>query len=180
MEEEIINSFLTFEVNGATYGIHVAHVVEIMAYVEPQSASASVPAMIGLVEHRGRVLPLIDSGIKFGSTPVKINEQTYMVIISVRNGDELFDVALAVDLVREVLEIPEANRLPIDSTYKPGYVLFAAQTPDGLGMFFDPDKVFTDVDIIKMADFTAKANKLGAEKQARQDSQTDDTKGPEA
>ncbi len=159
MEEEIINSFLTFEVNGGIYGLHVAKVVEIMAYVKPQAAGASVPAMIGMVEHRGRVLPLIDSGLKFNAGPVKITEQTYIIVISVRNGDELFDVALAVDLVREVLEIPEEKRLAIDTTYKPGYVLFASQTPDGLGMFFDPDKVFTDTDVIKMAEFTAKANK---------------------
>ncbi len=159
MEDEIINSFLTFEVNGGIYGLHVSKVVEIMAYVKPQASGANVPAMIGMVEHRGRVLPLIDSGLKFNVGPVKINEQTYIIVISVRNGDELFDVALAVDLVREVMDIPDDKRLAIDTTYKPGYVLFASQTPDGLGMFFDPDKVFTDTDVITMAEFTAKANK---------------------
>lgn len=161
MEDEIINSFLTFEVNGGTYGVHVSKVVEIMAYVKPQAASGSVPALIGLVEHRGRVIPLIDSGLKFNVGPVNVTEQTYVVVISVTNGDELFDVALAVDTVREVLEIPEDDRLAIDTTYKPGYVLFAAPTPNGLGMFFDPDKVFTDTEVVDMAAYAAKNSKEG-------------------
>ena len=84
-----------------------------------------------------------------------------MVVISVTNGDELFDVALAVDTVREVLEIPEDDRLAIDTTYKPGYVLFAAPTPNGLGMFFDPDKVFTDTEVVDMAAYAAKNSKEG-------------------
>lgn len=158
MEDEIINSFLTFEVNGGVYGIHVSKVVEIMAYTKPQAATGSIPALIGLVEHRGRVLPLIDSGLKFNSGPIKLTEQTYVVVIAVRNSDELFDVALAVDTVREVIDVPEEGRLPIDATYKPGYVLFAAQTPDGLGMFLEPDKVFTDSEVVDMATFTALAN----------------------
>lgn len=155
MEDEIINSFLTFEVNGGIYGIHVSKVVEIMAYVKPQAATGSMPAMLGLVEHRGRILPLIDSGKKFNAGTVNLTDQTYVVVIAVNNGGEQFDVALAVDLVREVMDIPEADRLPIDSTYKPGYVLFAAQTPNGLGMFLDPDKVFTDTEVIDMAVITA-------------------------
>lgn len=159
MEDEIINSFLTFEVNGGIYGIHVSKVVEIMAYSKPQAATGGIPALIGLVEHRGRVLPLIDSGVKFNSGPVNVNEQTYVVVIAIRNGDELFDVALAVDMVREVLEIPEEGRLPIDATYKPGYVLFAAQTPNGLAMFLDPDKIFSDSDVVDMATYTAFVNK---------------------
>lgn len=158
MEDEIINSYLTFEVNGGVYGVHVSKVVEIMAYVKPEASTGGIPAVIGLVEHRGRVLPLIDSGLKFNAGPVNVTEQTYIVVIAVRNGDELFDVALAVDLVREVMDVPEEGRLPIDSTYKPGYVLFAAQTPQGLGMFLDPDKVFTDSEVVDMATFTAWAN----------------------
>lgn len=157
MEEEIINSYLTFEVNGGVYGIHVSKVVEIMAYVKPQAATAPVPGMIGLVEHRGSVVPLIDSGLKFGVGPVNVTEQTYVVVINVVNGAGSFNVALAVDTVREVLEVTDAEKLPIDTAYKPGYVLFAAQTPNGLGMFFDPDKVFTDTDIVAMNQFAVKA-----------------------
>lgn len=165
MEDEIINSFLTFEVNGGIYGIHVSKVVEIMAYSKPQAATGGIPALIGLVEHRGRVLPLIDSGAKFNTGPIYVTQQTYVIVIAVRNGDELFDVALAVDMVREVVEIPEENRLAIDNTYKPGYVAFAAQTPEGLGMFIEPDKVFTDTEVVDMANFTAQANKAAQKAQ---------------
>ena len=81
-----------------------------------------------------------------------------------KNGDELFDVALAVDEVRGVMDVPEEGRLKIDTAYKPGYVLFAAQADGGLAMFLDPDKVFNDTDVISMASITAEANKKQATK----------------
>lgn len=164
MEEEIINSYLTFAVDGGLYGVHVSRVVEIQAYEKPEANPGGLPYLLGLIRHRGRVLPCIDSGVKFGLRPLNLNEQTYVVIISVKNGDELFDVALAVDEVRGVMDVPEEGRLKIDTAYKPGYVLFAAQADGGLAMFLDPDKVFNDTDVISMASITAEANKKQATK----------------
>lgn len=159
MEEETNNSFLTFQVNGALYGVGVTRVVEIQAYAAPDATPSGLPYMLGLTQHRGMILPLIDSSAKFGMKPIQITPQTYVVIIAVKNGDELFDVALAVDEVREVVSISDDNKMKIDSTYKPGYVAFASKTSNGLVMVLDPDKVFTDTDVISMADIAVQANK---------------------
>ena len=174
MEEEIINSYLTFKVNGSLCGIHVGKVVEIMAYEQPQAKTMGLPYMMGLTQHRDRVVPLIDSGLKFGLGPINISPQTYVVVIAVRNGSETFDVALAVDQVREVIEITKEQQNAIETNYKPGYVHFAAQTADGLGIFIDADKVFTDMDVVSMAEFVADEN-LKLKKQALQAQQAEET-----
>lgn len=166
MEEENNNSFLTFQVNGALYGVSVTRVVEIQAYAKPDATPSGLPYMLGLTQHRGSILPLIDSSAKFGMQPIQITPQTYVVVIAVKNADELFDVALAVDEVREVVNISDDKKMKIDSTYKPGYVAFASNTNAGLVMALDPDKVFTDTDVISMADISAQANKANlADKQ---------------
>ena len=149
-EEEQINSYLTFKVNGGLYGVHVSKVVEIMAYEEPRSRSAAAPYMLGLAEHRDTVVPLIDSGLKFGLGNINITPQTYVVVVEVAGAGQDFAVALTVDEVREVVEIPEQDRRPIETSYKPGYVSFAAPTADGLAVVIDPDKVFSDTDIVDM------------------------------
>lgn len=157
--EEAINSYLTFMINGGLYGIHVSKVVEIMAYETPQAQTTGLNYMLGFVQHRGRVLPLIDSGLKFGQKPIELTPQSYVVVIAVRNADETFEVALAVDQVRQVVDIQDDVKSQIETSYKPGYVLFAAKTDDGLGLFLDADKVFADTDVISMAELMAQANK---------------------
>ncbi len=156
MEEEI-NSYLTFKVNNGIYGLHVSRVVEILAYDSPKAKAGDVPYLLGLVEHRGSVVPLIDSGTKFDAGAINLTEQTYVIVINVHNAKgEEFNVALAVDEVREVLEIPEEGRRSIENTYKPGYVHFAAPIEGGLALIINPDKIFTDNDIIKMSEFVGK------------------------
>ncbi|MCI5776716.1 MAG: chemotaxis protein CheW [Bacteroidales bacterium] len=157
--DETINSYLTFTVNGGLYGVHVTRVVEIQAYDTPDASPAGLPYMLGLIKHRGDVIPLIDSAAKFGMKPMTITEQTYVVIISVDKEGHPFDVALAVDEVREVVKIEQEGRKDIDTTYKPGYVSFAAPTDGGLAMILQPDKIFTDTDVISMSTITKDANK---------------------
>ena len=151
MEEEAINSYLTFSVNGNMFGVHVSKVVEILAYQEPKTHTSNLPYLIGLVEHRGQVLPLIDTGLKFGLDKININEQSYTVVVSVNGASGEFNVALAVDEVREVVDIPEENRQKIETTYKPGYVLFATQSENGLILVFDTDKVFSDTEVVSLS-----------------------------
>lgn len=155
--DETINSYLTFTVNGGLYGLHVTRVVEIQAYDTPDATPAGLPYMLGLIKHRGHVIPLIDSAAKFGMDPMKIDEQTYVVVIRVDNNGETFNIALAVDEVREVVNIETDGRKQIETSYKPGYVAFAAPTDGGLAMILQPDKIFTDTDVISMATIAQQA-----------------------
>ncbi len=159
MEEEQINSYLTFSVNGGVYGVHVSKVVEILAYETPKTNTSDLEFVLGLTEHRGKILPLIDTGLKFGGKPISVNDQTYVIVLNVVNNDQQFEVAIAVDSVREVVEIPPHARKPIDPTYKPGYVDFASTSPEGnVAIFFNPDKVFTDKDVFSIAELIKRLN----------------------
>jgi chemotaxis signal transduction protein len=153
MEEEIINSYLTFRVNGGTYGVHVSRVVEILAYDAPKAKAGDVDFILGLIEHRGQVVPLIDSGKKFDVGSTKLTEQTYVIVIEVEDKGGKFDVALAVDEVSEVMEITEETKKEIETSYKPGYIDFAAEISGGLALIINPDKVFTDSEVVSMSKF---------------------------
>lgn len=159
LEQEEINSYLTFRVGERVYGIHVHHVVEILAYQQPRTKHEGPEYLLGLFEFRDEVMPLIDCGLKFGQGATRISEQTYILVMRMHPDDEAkrFDVAVAVDEVREVIELDEAQRKQIDSRYRPGYVLFAANTGDHMALIFDPDLVFTDTEIVEMARIAAEA-----------------------
>ena len=148
--DEIKNTYLTFEVGGNLFGIHVEHVVEIVEYSEPKSQSSLLPFMKGLFDHRGGIIPLIDAGLKFGYPAIEESDQTCCIVMSVTGAGQSFDIALMVDQVSDVVEVSEESRQYIETTYKPGYVAFAAKIEDRFAMFIDVDKVFNDSEVVSI------------------------------
>ncbi|MCQ2203410.1 MAG: chemotaxis protein CheW [Bacteroidales bacterium] len=148
--DEIKNTYLTFTVGSSNFGIHVEHVVEIIEYEEPKTQSSQLPFMKGLIDHRGGIVPLIDAGLKFGMEPVDINDQACCIVMSVKGADQVFDIALAVDDVTEVVEVDDDKKQYIETNYKPGYVQFAAKVDDNYIMFIDVNKVFNDTEVISL------------------------------
>mgnify|MGYP002627357544 FL=1 len=138
------------------FGIHVESIVEIIEYAEPKSQSSMLSYMKGLVDHRGEIVPLVDTGLKFGLDPVAITDQTCSIIVSIDGAEKKFNVALIVDAVTEVVEVDEASRQYIETSYKPGYVQFAAKINDDFIMFIDANKVFTDSEVISLQKITEK------------------------
>ena len=95
--------FFTFESDRKSYAIPVLEVVEIVALPEITPVP-DMPAYVkGLINLRGRVIPVIDIRIRFQFKQEEYHDRTCVVIISA--GDKL--VGLIVDAVSEVLRIPE-------------------------------------------------------------------------
>lgn len=150
--EEQLNAYLTFQTGDNTFAVSVNNVVEILEYQEPKTRQTTLPYLQGLIEHRDGVVPLIDSGIKFGLDAIDIKEQTCIIVLAVNpNMEDEFHVALVVDYVSDIIEIQEEDKQVIATSYKPGYVAFAAKSADDkMVLAIDVDKVFTDTDIICM------------------------------
>lgn len=148
--EEQLNAYLTFQTGDNTFAVSVNNVVEILEYQEPKTRQTTLPYLKGLIEHRDGVVPLIDSGIKFGLDPIEIKELTCTVVLAVNpNMADEFHVAIVVDYVSDIIEVQEENKQSIASSYKPGYVAFAVKVSDEkMVLAIDVDKVFTDTDII--------------------------------
>ena len=152
--EDVKNIYLTFAASGNKFGVCIDKVVEILEYTEPKSKSANLPYLIGLTEHRDHVIPLIDTGVKFGLAPVEITSKTCTLVLSVNAGGSTFDVALAVDEVTDVVEVEESQKQNIETNYKPGYVMFAIKQNDELILALNIDKIFTDTDVVSLKQIT--------------------------
>lgn len=150
--EDIINSYLTFKVGQNIFGVHVDNVVEIIEYVAPKSKPNNLPYLSGFVEHRDDVIPLIDTGLKFGLDAIEVTPQTCIVVLAIRSADQPdFHVALAVDYVSDVIEINPEDKQTLDSKYKPGYVSFAVKYNDALALIINADKIFADTDVVMLS-----------------------------
>lgn len=150
------NTYLTFSASGNTYGVTIDNVVEILEYVAPESRPTNLPYLLGLVEHRDNVVPLIDGGLKFGMKHIEVNSHTCTIVLAIGEGDSLFNVALAVDEVSDVIEFNDEEKQPLETSYKPGYVTFAIKKDSKLILAIDANKVFTDTEVVSIKEILNK------------------------
>lgn len=115
-DEEKKEQFLLFSLSKEEYGIEIGNVVEIM---DMQSITfvPKVPDYVkGVINVRGKVVPVIDMRIKFGKEFADYNERTNIIIISVND----MDVGLIVDSVNEIKNLSDANIVP-PPNFKSGF-----------------------------------------------------------
>jgi purine-binding chemotaxis protein CheW len=152
MSQEV-NAYLTFSIGENTFGVHVEKVVEIKEYVEPKAVPESMTYVKGVVDHRDKIIPIIDAAAKFNLGSVKITPQSCFVVLDINKTDgSILSVGVLVDAVSDVFEADEANIKDIETDYKPGYILASYQNQDDLVMILNADKIFSETDIISLGE----------------------------
>lgn len=97
---------LTFQLAGETFAIGIEAIREILEYI-PVTEVPLMPAFIrGVMNLRGTVVPVIDLSLRFGRSATSIKRRTCSVIIEVEFEGQCQTIAVLVDAVHEVLDIP--------------------------------------------------------------------------
>jgi purine-binding chemotaxis protein CheW len=101
------HKFLTFVIDRETYGIDILFVTEIIG-MQPITVLPELPNyMKGIINLRGKIIPVMDVRLRFKQTPREYNERTCIIIVN----SGVLNLGLIVDAVAEVLTIPESNRV---------------------------------------------------------------------
>lgn len=135
---------VVFKVADVEYVLPAAHVVQMESYTGATRVPGTPEYVAGLIQVRGRVIPVVDLRARFGLPPAPLTLDTRVVVARTeRDGGER-TVGLIVDSAREVLELP-ADRLkpPPEVLVKgsAGFVKSVAQAGDRLVMLIDFQKV---------------------------------------
>jgi chemotaxis signal transduction protein len=97
--------YLTFSVAGEEYGISVLTVREILEY-DTITRVPRTPAFIrGVINLRGRVVPVVDLASRFGLPPSEVTKRTCVVIVEVELEGERTVMGLIADAVSQVIEL---------------------------------------------------------------------------
>lgn len=147
-----LSTYLTFKVLDHYFGVSVDKVMEISEYKQPKPIPESPSYVLGVVEFREFVIPLIDTAQKFNLNPIHINPLTCMVILELENTDlaKKFRVAILVDAVSDVFEADNEEIIKLTDDYSPEYIHASYKTNNGLVMILDADKVFSIKDVIAL------------------------------
>lgn len=103
--QKTAGEYLTFTLGNEQYGIDILKVQEIRGY-DPVTHIANMPAFIkGVVNLRGKIVPIVDLRIKFDLGHVDYNEFTVVIILNLSGRV----VGIVVDGVSDVRELYEEN-----------------------------------------------------------------------
>ncbi|MEQ8663442.1 MAG: chemotaxis protein CheW [Gammaproteobacteria bacterium] len=98
--------FLTFLLGGETFALDILGIKEVIQYLPCTTVPMMPGFMHGVINLRGRVVPVIDLRARFGHGTSSIGHKTCIVVLEVGDGDGQQDVGVIVDAVQQVLQIP--------------------------------------------------------------------------
>jgi purine-binding chemotaxis protein CheW len=99
------HQYLTFLLGQEVFAANILRIREIIEHSQLTQVPM-MPAFIrGVINLRGRVVPVIDLQARFGKEPTEVNRRTCIVILETLTGDGQQDIGVMVDAVNEVLEI---------------------------------------------------------------------------
>ena len=138
--------YLTFVLGTEQYGVEIIKVREILG-VLPITPMPQAPHYVkGVINLRGKVIPVIDTRTKFGMPERENTPETCIIVVDAGGTS----VGLLVDTVKEVLDIREEQ---IEDPPK-----FSAGADSafvrGLGKIGDQVKILLDIDHV-LGDFEA-------------------------
>lgn len=132
--ERDVRSFLTFFLGTEQYGVEILHVQEIIGLLPVTRVPRTRREIKGLVNLRGKILPVVDLRVRFGMGKVEPTEESCIVFVRVGG----VEIGLLVDRVSEVLDIPEQD---IDREHT-----FSADCLQGIGKVDGHAKLLLDLE----------------------------------
>lgn len=136
--------YLTFALATEEYGLPVLKVREIIK-VMPITAVPQVPSHVrGVINLRGKVIPVIDLRLKFGLPSQDDTDQTCIVVVQVESTHQKVMMGLLVDGVSEVLNIaPQDMEDPpaFGEQIRTDYMRGVAKVKGTVKILLDIDKV---------------------------------------
>lgn len=107
-ESSTTGKFLTFDLGQEQYGLEILRVQEIVGLI-PVTRVPRLPSFVrGVVNLRGRVIPVVDLRLAFGFPNAEDTERTCIIIVQVQRTEGAFTtMGVIVDEVSDVVDLPE-------------------------------------------------------------------------
>lgn len=138
--------YLTFTLAAEDYGLEILKVREIIGMMDITAVPQTPEYVKGVVNLRGRVIPVIDLRLKFGLEAAEYGERTCIIVVEVQSGMNSVQMGVVVDSVSEVLNINGDDIEPAPSfgaRLKTQYILGIAKAKGTIKILLDIDKVLT-------------------------------------
>jgi purine-binding chemotaxis protein CheW len=104
--------FLTFVCAGEEYGVAILCVQEIKGWDGVTRVPYAPNYLLGVMNLRGVIVPVIDLRSRFGLAPRAAGSSTVVIVVRVRSGRGEKTAGIVVDAVSEVYSVPQDDIKP--------------------------------------------------------------------
>lgn len=102
---QLAGKYMTFKLAREEYGLAILKVREIIGLMDITRVPRTQPFMRGVINLRGKVIPVIDLRLKFGMATAEATDQTVIIVVQLFVGDHELTMGVIVDEVLEVMDI---------------------------------------------------------------------------
>lgn len=148
-KEDKINSYLSFRLGKEIYAANVSRTIKILQLSEITKVPNAPTNMIGVINHHGNVLPVIDLNQTFRLSETEKTKNTCIIILSIGQQDnDQINIGAIVD---EVLNVDEISNDDISDPPSLGkansleHICGVFKKGDKFIMILDVDKIFRDI-----------------------------------
>lgn len=156
---QLAGKYLTFRLGGEEYGLQILKVQEIIRMQAVTRVPRTPDYLRGVINLRGKVIPVVDLRRKFGLEDQEDTERTCIIVVQVIHSGSTVTMGTIIDEVREVLDIGAEN---IEETPSFGANI-DAEFILGIGKIGPSVKILLDIDrVLSVAEITTIKNAAGS------------------
>ncbi|MCB9496077.1 MAG: purine-binding chemotaxis protein CheW [Fibrobacteria bacterium] len=145
--QRLAGKYLTFRLAAEEYGLEILKVQEIIQLQSITRVPRTPSYVRGVINLRGKVIPVVDLRSKFNIEPTEDTEKTCIIVVQIRTGETLLVTGILIDEVREVLDIQAENiedAPTFGASVETEFILGMGKVNGQVKILLDIDRVLTD------------------------------------
>ena len=142
--------FLTFLMANEKYGLEILKVREIMGMMDVTSIPTTPAFIRGVINLRGKVIPVVDLRLKFGIEAKEDTQRTCIIVVHLTHTAQEMTMGIIVDEVSDVLDIDRNQIEPPPSfgaNIRTDFILGMGKVDQKVMTMLDIDRVLTEQEV---------------------------------
>jgi purine-binding chemotaxis protein CheW len=151
--------FLTFFLSREEYGIEILKVHEIIGLLPITRVPHTQQCLKGVINLRGKVIPVVDLRLKFGMPPVESTSQTCIIVVHIHG----IEVGVIVDCVAEVIDIHDGEIAPapaFGNGFNTDFIHGIGNTKERVRILLNIDRVLPSEDFFQIEEPSTSIGKI--------------------
>lgn len=149
-EGQASRKYLAFLLSRERYGIQILNIQEIIKVPNITLVPQSPIYMKGVINLRGKIIPVVDLRLKFGMEERDYDQRTCIIVVNLQRNDQTIAVGVVVDMVLEVVTFLDSeveNPPHFGSHVETSFIIGMGKKDEQLNILLDIDKIISDTEV---------------------------------
>jgi len=154
------SQYLTFKLEEEVFALDISKVREVLDFTDVTKVPETPDFMLGVINLRGSVVPVVDMRLKFGMDRTEKTVNTCIIIVEIEIDGETNILGALADSVQEVMDLdPDQIEPPprIGTRLKTKFIKGMGKRDNQFIIMLDIDKVFSSDDLAAARDMIDEA-----------------------